>query len=150
MSPGARTWLLDGVSLGGSAGPQASCGLRLTPAGGVKMLEGDAAIRQSIVVLLSTMPGERVMRPEYGCPLHRLMFAPNDATTAGLAIHYIHAALQRWEPRIDVVRLDAGAASAPLAPGDGPYLHVELEYRIRANHHRDTLNFIVSLAAEES
>ena len=84
MTARARTWFLDGLSLGEGAGPPGAGGLRLTPAGGVKMLEGDAAIRQSIVVLLSTMPGERVMRPEYGCPLHRLMFAPNDATTAGL------------------------------------------------------------------
>ena len=53
------------------------------------MIAGDAAIRQSIILLLTTTPGERVMRPDYGCPLHRLMFQPNDATTAGLAIHYV-------------------------------------------------------------
>ncbi len=82
----------------------------LTPAGGVAMIADDAAVRQSIILLLTTIPGERVMRPDYGCPLHRLMFAPNDATTAGLAIHYIRQALERWERRIDVLRLDAGAS----------------------------------------
>jgi len=46
--------------------------------------------------------GERVLRPEYGCDLHRLVFSPNDATTAGLAVHYVRAALLRWEPRIEI------------------------------------------------
>ena len=41
------------------------------------------------------------MRPGYGCHLFRLAFAPNDDTTAGLAIHYVRQALERWEPRIE-------------------------------------------------
>ena len=53
------------------------------------------AVRQSILMLLSTRPGERVMPPDYGCPIHRLVFSPNDATTAGLAIHYVRHSLLR-------------------------------------------------------
>ena len=53
--------------------------------GRLAMVEGNAAVRQAIQMLLSTAPGERVMRPGYGCDLQRLVFAPNDDTTAGLA-----------------------------------------------------------------
>jgi phage baseplate assembly protein W len=107
-----------------------SAGFRLSASGGLTLLEGSAAIRQAIMVLLSTRPGERLMRPDYGCPLHRLAFEPNDAATAGLAIHYIRSALTRWEPRIDILSLvtepgaDIDAESGRLA--------VRLEYRVRA------------------
>ena len=117
MSPAMRGWRFDGVALSGGLGDgPAPGGPLLTPAGGVAMIADDAAVRQSIILLLTTIPGERVMRPDYGCPLHRLMFAPNDATTAGLAIHYIRQALERWERRIDVLRLAAGASIG----GPGP------------------------------
>ncbi len=75
-------------------------GLRVAPTGAVEMVDEHAAVRQAVLLLLSTQPGERVMRPEYGCELHRLTFSPNDDTTAGLAIHYVRRALERWEPRI--------------------------------------------------
>ena len=73
------------------------------------MVEDDASIRQSLLLLLSTSPGERVMRPDYGCSLRRLVFAPNDDTTAGLAIHYVRQAVERWEPRVEIL------ASMPVA-----------------------------------
>lgn len=142
----ARTWMLSGLSAArGDAGPaNAAARLRLTPSGGIRMLEGDAAVRQAIIVLLSTLPGERVMRPDYGCPLDRLLFSPNDATTAGLAIHYIQAALGRWEPRIEILRLDAGAG-AGSGPAAGGRLEVSLEYRIRASSVVDRLGFTIDL-----
>ncbi len=102
-----------------------SGGLVLTNAGRLAMAEGDETIRQSLMMLLATTPGERVMRPDYGCALNRLMFAPNDATTAGLAIHYVRQAIVRWEPRVEILRLDAG-------PGDeAQQLVISLQYRAR-------------------
>src|SRR5262245_55772047 len=85
--------------------PEPSAGMRFTPRGGIDLAEGNESVRQAILLLLSTRPGERVMRPDYGCLIHRLLFAPNDDTTAGLAIYYVQRALDRWEPRIDVIRL---------------------------------------------
>jgi Bacteriophage baseplate protein W len=99
------------------------------------MVGDGEAVRQAILLLLTTMPGERVMRPDYGCPLHRLMFAPNDATTAGLAIHYVRQALSRWEPRVEIERLDANPAA------DEGRLTVMLEYRLRASGVREVLAF---------
>jgi hypothetical protein len=57
-----------------------------------EMVAEQAAVRQSILLLLTTVPGERVMRPDYGCDLQKLVFSPNDATTHGLAIHYVRRA----------------------------------------------------------
>ena len=88
--------------------PAAESGLRISGTGGLQMTEGNASVRQSILMLLGTRPGERVMRPEYGCDLQKLVFAPNDATTAGLAIYYIRKAVERWEKRVQIVKIDAG------------------------------------------
>jgi len=109
--------------------------------GTVATVSGPALISQSLMILLGTVPGERVMRPDYGCPLDRLVFAPNDATTAGLAIHYVRQALRRWEPRIEILRLDAGPA-----PQGGPEaLRIWLEYRIRQTVQRGSLSFTLDL-----
>ena len=118
-------------------------GLQLSPTGGVAMTEEDAAVRQSILLLLSTRPGERVMRPDYGCNLHRLLFWPNDDTTAGLAMHYVRQAVERWEPRVQITRLDAGRS-----PADSTRLDVQLEYRIRATQHTGELLVSVPLQQE--
>lgn len=83
-------------------------GINLNSKGGIAMVSNARAVRQSILLLLATRPGERVMRPDYGCWLHRLVFAPNDAGTAGLAIHYVREAIERWEPRAVIDQLNAG------------------------------------------
>jgi phage baseplate assembly protein W len=160
----AGDWLFKGAELGGATGaPMRAEGIVLTAAGGIAMISGDEAIRQSIVMLLTTLPGERVMRPDYGCPLHRLLFMPNDATTAGLAIHYVRQALVRFEPRVDVVSLDAVAASSArgLRPQtkDGSdavdteeersenatKLIVLLTYKVRATNRIASLDFEIDL-----
>lgn len=113
-------------------------GLRLRATGGIAMVEDDASVRQAILLLISTRPGERIMRPSYGCDLAQLVFSPNDDTTAGLAVHYVRRALETWEPRIDVLALDA--APAPEDPGR---LDIVLDYRVRATRRRGqaTLRF---------
>lgn len=120
-----------------------SGGLQVTPRGRIEMVEGDASIRQSLLLLLSTSPGERVMRPQYGCNLRRLVFGPNDDTTAGLAIHYVRQAVERWEPRVEVLAVDAGR--------DAVYperLVIALDYRVRATRRADTLVYPLDLAGE--
>lgn len=111
-------------------------GLAVAPTGGLAMVDGDASVRQAILLLLTTQPGERVMRPTYGSLLHRLIFAPNDATTAGLAIHYVRQALAQWEPRVDVLDVDAGAD-----PDHPEQLVVELRYRVKASQQIEMLVF---------
>jgi phage baseplate assembly protein W len=109
------------------------------------MVEDQDAIRQSLLMLLSTAPGERVMRPYYGCDLRRLVFSPNDETTAGLAIHYVRRAVERWEPRVEIEAIDAGrwepqAEIGQVRPGGDDVdenaasarLIITLDYRVRA------------------
>jgi hypothetical protein len=79
------------------------------------------------MLLISTRPGERVMRPEYGCDLARLVFSPNDDTTAGLAIHFVRRAVERWESRVEVLRVDA-----TRDPEESTRLVIALDYRVRA------------------
>ena len=118
-------------------------GLRISATGGIAMVEEAASVRQAILLLLSTRRGERVMRPDYGCDLHRLVFSPNDNTTAGLAIHYVRRALNRWEPRIDVLRIDAERnADTPAR------LDILVEYRVRATQRTEGLSLSMSLAGE--
>lgn len=139
-----RGWHFAGLEAGGftqNGGPV------VTPAGGIAMISGDATVRQSLVMLLSTRPGERVMRPTYGCPLHRLMFAPNDATTAGLAIHYVRQAVTAFEPRADILRLDAGH-SADGEDAMRSTLFIWLDYRVRASQTRDSLTLAIDLAGD--
>ena len=124
--------------------PGGAPGLQVSRTGGIEMVAEHASVRQAILLLLTTTPGERIMRPDYGWDLHRLVFAPNDATTHGLAIHYVRQALQRWEPRIDILRLDANCSE-----GDPGRMDILLEYRMRRTLHRDTLVVPVNLTRED-
>ena len=109
-------------------------GLGLSARGGLALVGGDEAVRQSILMLLSTIPGERVMRPTYGCHLHRLVFWPNDDTTAGLAMHYVQQAVERFEPRVEVLRVDA--TRDPTRP---ERLNLVLAYKVRTSATVDDL-----------
>ncbi len=120
--------------------PEAAAGLQLSPAGAVDLIRDDAAVRQALLLLVLTTPGERVMRPTYGCHLRRLLFSPNDDTTAGLAIHYVRSAIERWEPRIDILDLDASRD-----PEEPTSLLIDLTYRVRATQHANQVVIAYSL-----
>jgi phage baseplate assembly protein W len=83
-------------------------------------------IRQSILIILETAPGERVMRPNFGCGIHDLVFAALDSTTLQLIRSSVEEALRRCEARIDVL----GVTVDEAATDEGKLL-IELEYRVR-------------------
>ena len=95
----------------------------------LSFLSGETKIRQSIWLILSTAPGERQMRPDFGCGIHDLVFQPNTAALRGAIQVRVQEALTRWEPRIDVV--DVRVETPPEA---GNYLLIRIDYRIRANN----------------
>ncbi|QDG54909.1 GPW/gp25 family protein [Persicimonas caeni] len=97
--------------------------------GGFRLAKGADAIAQSIWLIVSTSPGERMMRPEFGCAIHDFVFAPNNAGTRAAIAHHVQEALVRWEPRIDVI--DVRATSDAERPN---LLRVEIDYRVRANN----------------
>jgi phage baseplate assembly protein W len=123
--------------------PEDWAGLSFSPTGGIEMVGERESVRQAVLLLLSTRTGERVMRPDYGCDLHKLVFSPNDDTTAGLAMHYVRQAIERWEPRIVIERLDAGRDEAYPER-----LNILLEYRMSSLNTRDSLMFSVNLTGE--
>lgn len=123
--------------------PEEFAGLQIGPAGRVQMVDEEASVRQALLLLLSTSPGERVMRPTYGCALAQLVFAPNDDTTAGLAIHYVRQAIERWEPRIRITKLDA-----TRAPEAAERLTILLEYQIKSTQRPGRAVFALNLAGD--
>lgn len=125
--------------------PEGDAGLRISPKGGIDMVDEESSVRQSILLLMSTRPGERVMRPDYGCDLQQLAFSPNDNTTAGLAVHYVRQALARWEPRVDVLGIDASPSEEE--PGR---LDLVLEYRVRSTQRDDRLSTSIDLTGARS
>jgi phage baseplate assembly protein W len=89
---------------------------------------GEDSIRDSIWIILATAPGERVMRPDFGCGVHDLVFAVNDSTTLGRVERQVYDALVRWEPRIEV--LDVTAEEK----GKGEVLLINIHYRVRSTN----------------
>jgi Bacteriophage baseplate protein W len=112
--------------------------------GGIALAEGEEEIRQAILLIVRTRRGARVMRPEFGCRIWELLFAPNDSATWTMAGHHVREALGWWEPRIDV---DDVRASAD--PGNPAAVEVEVEYTIRATHDRRSLVFPFYLIPDE-
>jgi phage baseplate assembly protein W len=95
----------------------------------IAMAAGEESIRQAIWLILGTARGERVMRPDFGCGIHDLVFAVNNATTAGLVAQAVQEALILWEPRIDV--LNVNVDPAPEKPG---LLLIQIDYRVRTTN----------------
>jgi phage baseplate assembly protein W len=93
-------------------------------------------VEEAIRMILLTPIGQRVMRPEFGCRIHDLIFAPNEATTTGLARYYVEDALGMWEPRIDVT--EVLVTPDPLNTGR---LLIEIRYVIKATHDERALVF---------
>lgn len=91
----------------------------------------EESVSQAIKIILGTAKGERVMRRDFGCDIHELIFAPNDAATRGLAASYVHEALLRWEPRIELIQVQVEAS--------GEYqeaLYITIEYSVRTTDNR--------------
>ena len=93
-------------------------------------------IRQSILIILETAPGERVMRPNFGCGIHELVFTALDSTTIQRIKSVVEEALRRCEARIEV--LDVNVDDEVAVQGQ---LLVEIEYRVRKTNQKDNLVF---------
>lgn len=88
----------------------------------------EEGVREAIGIILRTAPGERAMRPDFGCGIHDLVFEVNSASTATRVAAQVRQALLRWEPRIDV--LDVQVSSGE----DDAKLFIGIEYKVRATN----------------
>jgi len=102
----------------------------------IALAHGERDVEEAIRIILLTPKGQRVMRPEFGCQIHELMFAPNDSTTAGLAEYYVRESLAMWEPRIEV---DSVTVTSDLIEQER--LLIDIRYQIKATHDRRSLVF---------
>jgi phage baseplate assembly protein W len=94
----------------------------------------EASIRDSVWLILATARGERVMRPDFGCGIHDLVFATTSTTTLGEVVREVQDALVRWEPRIEVLGVDA----APDAEEPARLL-IQIDYRVRTTNNQFNL-----------
>jgi phage baseplate assembly protein W len=108
--------------------------LQLDEENRIAVAQYETCVEQSIWSILGTSPGERVMRPDYGCGIHDLVFAVNSAGTRGRIISEVKHALLMWESRIDV--LDVKVSTPPDKP---TLLLIEIEYQVRATNSRFNL-----------
>jgi phage baseplate assembly protein W len=108
--------------------------LQVTPRGAIALSSEEQKIEESILLILSTAPGERLMLPDFGCGIHDLVFATNSADTAGRVVTEVREALILWEPRIDLLNVQAGSD-----PGERSRLLIEIEYRVRTTNSRFNL-----------
>ncbi len=102
---------------------------RIDAQGGIALTDERNELEQAIKIILTTAPGERVMRPTFGCRLYELVFAPNDINTASRAMRFVEDALAMWEPRIRVVSVEARPDSEAAER-----LLIVIEYEIKATH----------------
>ena len=97
--------------------------------GEIALAAGPEDVREAVLLILQTDPGERVMRPDYGCGLRSLAFEPINTGTLALARHRIEEGLTTWEPRIDVDEVVVSADDA-----ESGKLVAEIRYRVRSTN----------------
>lgn len=113
--------------------------------GRIALAHGEDDIAQAIQIILATAPGERPMRPEFGCGIHRYVFDIVDAETLGRMELEISRAIARWEPRVDLISVQFDTS----ATGEGR-LEISIGYRVRAtNHVRNLVYPFYIIPAEE-
>jgi len=102
--------------------------LQVDPGGRIALSKFEQRVEESIYLILSTARGERLMLPEFGCGIHDLVFEPNNASTIALVEANVRDALVAFEPRIDVLSINAES------PEEQPnLLLIRIDYRIRAS-----------------
>jgi phage baseplate assembly protein W len=110
--------------------------IRTDTNGGIALVGREREIAEAIRLIVSTTPGERPMRPTFGCRIHDFVFAPADAQTAAAIGDEVTRAVSTWEPRVVVERVDV-----LQAPEDQTVFYIDIHYRLRATNSRYNLVF---------
>ncbi|MEP5193695.1 MAG: GPW/gp25 family protein, partial [Roseobacter sp.] len=104
--------------------------------GEVQMTQGETDIAESLRILMTTRPGERIMQPAYGCRLHDFIFELNDAETEAAIETTVRQAILFFEPRItlETVRVDT-------TDWLGGSIKIMLEYTVDQTNSRSNMVF---------
>ena len=118
--------------------------LQVDRRGGIALARDETDIDQAILLILGTAPGERPMRPEFGCGVHDFVFDTIDAGTVARMETEIRAALDRWEPRVEVTDVQFD-----LDGTERGELVIDITYRVRATNHVRNLVYPFYVIPEE-
>jgi hypothetical protein len=108
--PQILSWPLDGID---------------TSSGRLPAARDDESVRQVILNILLTRPGERLMRPQFGAGLLDFVHQPNNQTTRALIANLVRKALAQWETRVAVTGVEV--LPDPVNPAE---VHIEIQYRM--------------------
>lgn len=118
--------------------------LQVDHTGSIRMTDGASDLDRSMAVVLATAPGERLMRPEFGCRIWELMFEPVTPNLLGLMAEAVRDALAQWEPRVVVENVD----TRPSAD-DAALVTITVTYRVKATNDRRNLVYPFYLIPHE-
>lgn len=102
--------------------------------GKISMSEYEDDIKESIRIILSTSKGERIMRPDFGCGIHDFVFSSMSMTTLSMMESSIRESLQQWEPRIEVIQVNASPDG-----GEAGRLVINIRYCVRSTNNEFNL-----------
>jgi phage baseplate assembly protein W len=114
--------------------------------GGISLSADTNEIEQAINIILGTGQGERVMRPDFGCKIHELAFAPINAHTLGLVQRYVEDAIGWWEPRVELVEVEIETDASMRAVGK---LLIHIRYRVKGTEDERSLVYPFYTIGEE-
>jgi phage baseplate assembly protein W len=95
--------------------------------GSIQFSQYEKSIEESIRIILNTTPGERLMRPDFGCLINEMVFTPNRPQSITQAEHYVRQAIIRWEPRV-ILKEVRGEAD----PDNEVAVNIHIQYEIRS------------------
>jgi phage baseplate assembly protein W len=108
--------------------------LQVDRRGGIALAHDEQDIDQAIQLILGTAPGERPMRPEFGCGVHDFVFDTIDAGTVARMETAIRGALDRWEPRIEVLTVELSVERTTQGGVLDELVVIDIAYKLRATN----------------
>jgi phage baseplate assembly protein W len=109
--------------------------MRTDATGSIALVSRQDELEEAMRLVLATAPGERPMRPDFGCRINEYVFAPSNAATAGMVAYEVRNALIRWEPRVNVNDVDVRPH-----PDDRSILLISVLYTVK--HSNDPRNLV--------
>jgi phage baseplate assembly protein W len=116
----------------------------VSAAGGIAMVKREQELEQAMRLILSTYPGERPMRPAFGSRLRDFVFEAATVETAAKLNREVQTSLRRWEPRVDIERVDVTPD-----PVERNLLFIDIQYAVKATNDRRNLVFPFYTIPEE-
>ena len=117
--------------------------MELDSSGSTAITSDEENIRQSMILILGTAPGERLLRPKFGCAIHDILFEPNTLVTASKIEYEVKKSLQEFEPRVGDIEVHAMPDES-----EPSRMNVSISYTIRKTNTKANLVYPFYLRKE--